>query len=86
MSDHHDPTRRKLLAALPGLTLVNLPLGQAIASVEARQPNGSILVAYFSRSGNTRVIAGVIQRTLQADLFEIAPASPYPADYFQTVA
>lgn len=35
MSDHHDPTRRKLLAALPGLTLVNLPLGQAIASVEA---------------------------------------------------
>lgn len=86
MPDHHDPTRRKLLAALPGLTLVNLPLGQAIASTEARQPNGSILVAYFSRSGNTRVIAGVIQRTLQADLFEIAPASPYPADYFQTVA
>ncbi len=80
MSDHHDPTRRKLLAALPGLTLVNLPLGQAIASVEARQPNGSILVAYFSRSGNTRVIAGVIQRTLQAELFEIVPASPYPAD------
>ena len=42
-------------------------------------------MAYFSRSGNTRVIAGVISRSLGADLFEIEPARPYPADYFETV-
>jgi len=43
------------------------------------------LVAYFSRSGNTRVVAGLIQRTLRADVFEIRPAQPYPEDYLETV-
>jgi flavodoxin len=42
-------------------------------------------VAYFSRSGNTRVIAGLIHRTLRTDLFEIQPATPYPEDYLETV-
>jgi hypothetical protein len=32
-----------------------------------------------------RVIAGVIHRSLNTDLFEIEPATPYPEDYFQTV-
>lgn len=43
------------------------------------------LVAYFTRSGNTRVIAGTLQRALSANLFEIRPARPYPDDYEQTV-
>ncbi|MBB3221659.1 flavodoxin [Pseudoduganella umbonata] len=46
---------------------------------------GKILVAYFSRTGNTRVVAGQIQRALGADLFEILPATSYPEDYAQTV-
>ena len=49
-------------------------------------PGSRTLVAYFSRSGNTRVIAGTLQRTLVADLFEILPAEPYPEDYEETVA
>jgi flavodoxin len=44
------------------------------------------LVAWFSRSGNTRVIGGQIARSLQADRFEIQPAVPYPDDYFENVA
>jgi len=44
------------------------------------------LVAYLTRSGNTRVIAGTLQRALGAELFEIRPARPYPADYEQHVA
>lgn len=44
-------------------------------------PTSNILVAYFTRSGNTRVIAGQLKRTLDADLFEILPAEPYPEDY-----
>ena len=51
----------------------------------SRQEGHKALVAYFSRSGTTRVIAGVISRSLGADLFEIEPAKPYPADYFETV-
>ncbi len=31
------------------------------------------------------MIAGVIHRNLNTDLFEIEPATPYPEDYFQTV-
>ena len=37
------------------------------------------------RSGNTRVVAGLIQRDLRADLFEIRPHKPYPDDYLKTV-
>ena len=48
--------------------------------------NAKILVAYLTRSGNTRVIAGTLQRALGADLFEIRPARPYPEDYELHVA
>jgi flavodoxin len=43
------------------------------------------LVAYFSRSGNTRVVASLIQRARGADIFEIRPARPYPDEYLETV-
>jgi flavodoxin len=48
-------------------------------------PNSRILVAYFSRTGNTRVIAGQIRRARGSDVFEIEPADPYPEDYEATV-
>lgn len=57
-----------------------------VAAATARAAEGRPLVAWFSRSGNTRVIAGQIARSLQADRFEITPARPYPDDYFETVA
>jgi len=44
------------------------------------------LVAYFSRTGNTRVIARQIRRARDADFFEIRPTEPYPEDYEDTVA
>jgi flavodoxin len=79
--------RRKLLGTVASTALA------AVASVSSRdsraiaQSAGSnILVAYFTRTGNTRVIAGQIRRALHADLFEIEPASPYPEDYEETVA
>jgi flavodoxin len=48
--------------------------------------NSKTLVAYLTRSGNTRVIAGTLHRALGADLFEIRPARPYPEDYEEHVA
>lgn len=50
------------------------------------RPASSTLVAYLTRSGNTRVIAEQLQRDLNIDIFEIRAASPYPADYEETVA
>ena len=43
------------------------------------------LVAYVSRTGNTRVVAGLIRRAHGVDLVEIEPADPYPEDYQATV-
>lgn len=44
------------------------------------------MVACFSRSGNTRVVAGLIHRSMPSDLFQVEPAIDYPADYLETVA
>ena len=49
-------------------------------------PASRTLVAFFSRTGNTRVIAGQIRRAHWADIFEIVPATPYPEDYQETVS
>lgn len=86
MSDEYDPTRRMLITALAGLTLGGMTLAPASGASGGNTPgSGRTLVVWFSRSGNTRVIAGVIHRTLQTDIFEIEPATPYPLDYFKTV-
>ncbi|MCW2473096.1 MULTISPECIES: flavodoxin [unclassified Symbiopectobacterium] len=86
MSHQHDRTRRALLTSLASLTVAKMVLpSSASASAELPLKDRRTLVAYLSRSGNTRVIAGVIHRSLQSDLFEIEPATPYPDDYFQTV-
>jgi flavodoxin len=80
-----NPGRRAVVAAL-----ASLPLGCTAAESEAQPVAGPssarTLVACFSRSGNTRVIAGLIHRSMPSTLFEIQPANDYPADYLQTVA
>jgi len=64
-------------------------VGSTSACAQVRQPVGgptsNTLVAYFTRSGNTRVIAEYLKRTLNSDLVEIVPAEPYPEDYQATV-
>lgn len=42
---------------------------------------GNILIAYYSRSGNTRKIAELIHDEVGGTIFEIQPEEPYPADY-----
>jgi flavodoxin len=43
--------------------------------------NKKILVAYFSHSGNTRVIANQIRESVGGDIFEIVAVDPYSSDY-----
>lgn len=83
MTSEHDPVRRAVMVALASLPLISLA-GQP-SDGEATRADSRALVAYFSRSGNTRVVAGLIHRTLGTDLFEIRPAQPYPEDYLATV-
>jgi len=44
-----------------------------------------ILVAYFSHSGNTRIIANQIHDKVDGDIFEIIAIDPYPGDYDEVV-
>ncbi len=43
--------------------------------------NKKIRVAYFSHSGNTRIIANQIRKSVGGDIFEIVAVDPYPSDY-----
>jgi flavodoxin len=81
-------SRRAAIGAPTTLLLGAAMLAAGACRAQPAGPAGGAraLVAYFSRSGNTRVIAGQLHRELPADLFEIRPSQPYPEDYEQTVA
>lgn len=64
-----------LLASIAALSLGSRPGTAQTAGRSGR------LVAYLSRSGNTRLVAESLGRNVGADLFEIRTAEPYPADY-----
>ena len=93
MHSLHDPQRRKIMAALASLPLLGAAgssqgtadQGTASQGAGKLRSDSPVLVAYFSRSGNTRVVAGLIQRAARAQLFEIMPANVYPDEYLATV-
>ncbi|MFD1798174.1 flavodoxin [Paracoccus aurantiacus] len=58
---------------------------QLAAKPAAAQTGGGSVVVYLSRSGNTRVLAGALSRRFNADLFELRPRDPWPADYDEMV-
>jgi flavodoxin len=47
----------------------------------AASAQSKILVAYFSHSGNTEVVAKEIQKQTGADIYEIVPEKAYPTEY-----
>lgn len=77
--------RRAVVAALASLSL-GCSAAAPQEGAAAGRSNARTLVAWFSRSGNTRVVAGLIHRSMPSDLFEIQPAVDYPADYLETLA
>ncbi|SDM19010.1 Flavodoxin [Franzmannia pantelleriensis] len=86
MNSPKSPSRRAVLSASMLLPLVAWAPSVLATSETTPRRAGETLVAYFSRTGNTRVIAGQIHRARTTDLFEIKPATSYPEDYEQTVA
>lgn len=80
------PLSRRTMLAGPALALLTHTAACAQDGGAPRMNGSKVLVAYLTRSGNTRVVAETLQRRLDADLFEIRPARAYPADYEQHVA
>ncbi|MBB3997292.1 flavodoxin [Aureimonas pseudogalii] len=80
-------SRRQALKGSLALPLAagmgSLTTGTGPASATGRT---SSLVAYFTRTGNTRLIATQIARAQGATLFQIVPRDPYPEDYEEQVA
>ena len=69
------------------LTLIALLASSFDAQAQAPAGGGKkMLVAYFSHTGNTRAIAGMIQEATGADVFEIVPANPYLESYGDVLA
>ena len=64
-------------------TSIFISLG-ARMGLQAQNQNGKILIAYYSRTGNTRTVAEIIHQAVGGDLFEIKPARVYPAEYRAT--
>lgn len=85
MDSHSDLSRRAVLATPIALSLVG---STAACASEQADKIGSVsrtLVAFFTRSGNTQVIAGTMHRLLRTELFQIRPVRAYPEDYEETV-
>lgn len=57
-----------------------------IAAFAQDGPGGSprILIAFFSKTNNTRTIAEQIQSRVGGELFHVATQKPYPQDYRET--
>ena len=73
-------TRRSFLAAAAGaagLFVAGCPGEKGEVLEEAAVPAGSVLVAYFSATGNTEGVAIAIAERLGADVFAIGAAEPY---------
>ena len=47
---------------------------------ESTAESGSVLVVYYSATGNTETVAGYIAQATGGDIFEITPAQPYTDD------
>ncbi len=80
-----DLTRRNLLKVtvaglLAGIAAPVLPHLSSHAAATGTDRK-KVLIAYYSRTGNTREIADQIHRSVGGDIFEIQAVKLYPDDY-----
>jgi flavodoxin len=85
MDSNSDLSRRAVLATPIAMSLMGSTSACAKEQAAESGSGSKALVAFFTRSGNTQVIAGTLHRLLGAELFQILPARAYPEDYEQTV-
>lgn len=76
---------KKVLVILIVILAVGFGVYKAAAIVQPKEAvimtDKKVLIAYYSRSGNTEAVAKKIQSATGGDLFEIETLKPYPKDY-----
>ena len=79
-----EPTLEEVL---DDIAYADLPVEQNIQEATVNPENETVsasgdkvLVAYFSATGNTKSVAEKLANTIDADLFEITPITPYSAE------
>ncbi len=77
-------TRRDALKGLAGFAVAAGILPLASFAAAAADSSRKILIAYFSHTGNTRTVAGMIHAAVGGDMFEIQAAEPYPSEHSAT--
>jgi flavodoxin len=78
--------REAVIRSLVLPLMAGMSSAAASAQTDTAGRGATVLVAYFTRTGNTRLIATQIARALDAALFQIVPAAAYPEDYEAQVA
>jgi flavodoxin len=86
-ASRNGPSRRKLLH----ITALGL-ISERLASVfsgrtsahAAEDTAGKLLIAYFSRTGNTREVANLIRQRIGGDIIEVKTLRSYPDQYRAT--
>lgn len=56
----------------------------SVATAQSGEPGKKILIAFFSKTSNTKNFAEMIQSRTGGELFHVQTKSPYPADYRET--
>ena len=54
---------------------------KSVSAAKAKNPDGKVLIAYFSQTGNTDGLAQIIHEMTGYDIFRIERATPYSATY-----
>ena len=80
-------------AAMCAFTACNQESAQSKTGEKGAQPEAAVpqassksLVVYYSQTGATKKLAEIFQKAKNADVFEIATATPYPSTYDSTIA
>ena len=79
------PSRRRFLGiAALGLGVGGLSAMPILSVAAPSRDFGRVLIAYYSRTGNTRAVAEGIRTVVPGDLFELKTSHTYPAAYRPT--
>ena len=75
-----------ITAKKKGTATITARIGEKKLRCRVKVSGKKVLIAYFSRTGNSRKVAKYIQKSVGGDLVQIKTKNPYPSDYDKCVS